>query len=322
MTKANSECQELQKESSTLLKCGAVILNYNGSHDTIACAASLLKSDVVPSWIVIVDNASTDDSVRNLRQWAQETGHPFFESDGNADALLPEKSLILVKAQKNGGYAAGNNLGLRLLMANGADAFWILNNDVIVKHDAMQAMLSRLFSKSRPGLCGALIYYRGTEKVQCRAGGRASRWTALSTLDGYGFDTQKALSDSEDAVESRINFIYGACVMASRDFLETVGLMDERFFLYCEEQDWAYSAKRRFDLAYAKDAVVWHREGSSTGHSYRHVNVKALLLLAKSRLLLTWKHSPYALPVVGLSIVFSAIRMVWRRLKGNIIPQL
>lgn len=308
--------------SHTAWLCGAVVLNYNGWRNTIDCIKSLLASDVRPTWIIIVDNASTDDSVSSLRSWAQKTEYTFYE-DTDPNAILPKGSLLLLRASKNGGYAAGNNLGLRVLMANGADAFWILNNDVVVAHDAMQAMLERLFSKNRPGLCGARIYYTGTDKIQCRAGGVTCYWTALSTLDGNGASTAQALSELPEAIESRINFIYGACVMASRSFVESVGLMDERFFLYCEEQDWAYSAKGGFDFAYADRAVVWHKEGCSTGHSYRRANVKALLLLARSRLLLTRKHYPYALPIVAFSICFSALRMVWRKcLKKFCIPKL
>lgn len=297
-------------------RCGAVILNYNGFQDTIACAESLLRSDVLPQWIVLVDNASTDDSLIRLRNWAAgESGRPFLEVDISQEFRpAPEGSIVLLAASRNGGYAAGNNLGLRLLLTSGADAFLLLNNDVIVEPGAVGALLRRLFSKGRPGLCGARIHFMGTARVQCRAGGRTSHWTALSSLDGYGFGVEQALEEDAEAVEARINFIYGACVMASSAFVKTVGLMDERFFLYCEEQDWAYSARGRFDLVYAQDAVVWHREGSTTGHSYRHVNLRSLLLLTRSRLLLTWKHYPLSLPTVCLSIAFSAFRMVWRRL--------
>lgn len=297
--------------------CGAIVLNYNGWKNTIDCVESLLKSDERPVWIIIVDNASTDESITMLRQWAQNIEYAFYE-DTNPNAILPKGSLLLMQASKNGGYAAGNNLGLRVLMASGADAFWILNNDVVVAHDAMRAMLDRLFSKARPGLCGARIYYVGTDKIQCRAGGTTCHWTALSILDGYGSSTEQALSEPPEAIESRINFIYGACVMASRNFVECVGLMDERFFLYCEEQDWSYSANGQFDFAYAEKAIIWHKEGSSTGHSYRGTNMRALLLLVRSRLLLTQKHYPYALPIVALSICFSGVRMLWKKfVKSN-----
>lgn len=300
-------------ENGRFLCCGVVILNYNGSRDTIACAQSVLNGNALPSWLVLVDNASTDDSVEQLRQWAKGAGLFLLEAE-DAMPSPPRGSLVLVLAPQNRGYAAGNNLAVRLLMAWGADAVCMLNNDVVLEKEVLGAMFHRLFSKPRPGLCGARVQFMGTDRVQCRAGGRVSPWTALAALDGYGFSIHRALSESAEAVEARINFIYGACVMVSRNFVETVGLMDERYFLYCEELDWSYSAKGRFDLAYASDAVVWHREGGSTGHSWRRVSAKALLLLTRSRLLLTWKHKPWALPTVGASIMFAAARMVWRRL--------
>ena len=312
--KSQTDAETCRKECALPWRCGVVILNYNGSRDTIACVESLLRGNTLPSWVVIVDNASTDGSPEHLQQWAKNaTGQPLPEMDEAASAP-PRGSLVLLRARQNRGYAAGNNMALRLLMAWGADAVWLLNNDVVVDANALGAMLCRLFAKPRPGLCGARVYYMGTDRMQCRAGGSVCQWTALATLDGYGFSTRRALSESVEAVEARLHFIYGASVMASRNFIQTVGLMDERYFLYCEEQDWAYSAKGRFDLAYAADAVVWHKEGGSTGHSRRQVSVRALLLLARSRILLTWKHKPQALPTVCLSIVFAAARMAWRRL--------
>ncbi len=313
-SRSRTDAASCREECAPPWRCGVVILNYNGSQDTIACLESLLRGSTLPSWVVIVDNASTDGSPEHLQQWAASATGQRMPEVGEAAPAPPPGSLVLLRARQNRGYAAGNNLALRLLMAWGADAVWLLNNDVVVDANALGAMLRRLFAKPRPGLCGARVYYMGTDRVQCRAGGSVSQWTALATLDGYGFSTRRALDESAEVVEARLDFIYGASVMASRNFVQTVGLMDERYFLYCEEQDWAYSARGRFDLAYAADAVVWHKEGGSTGHSWRQVNARALLLLARSRILLTWKHKPQALPTVCLSIVFAAARMAWRRL--------
>lgn len=315
------------------MKVGLIILNYNGWQDTIACVESVLLSTVLPAWIIIVDNASTDDSVRMLRRWAnvdlytgphKDDSSAFcskplqmYEIDNDEIPHTPpseEKYIILVQKNQNKGYATGNNAGIRLLMQWGADAVLILNNDTVVDKHALKAMQNRLFAKQRPGLCGPLLrYMKNGGLVQCRGGGLTNQWTGLSVLDGYKFSVEKALLDPPEAVERRINFIYGACVMASRTFIETVGLLDERYFLYCEEQDWAYGADGRFDLAYAPDAVVYHKEGGTTGFSSHTVNLRSLYHLAVSRILLTVKHKPWALPTVGLCIVFAALRMVCRR---------
>ena len=308
-----------------------VILHYNTWQDTLACVESVLASAQPPSQVFIVDNASTNDSVRWFRHWAAgnlEFALPEFGAPGSCrkplslaeidgDSPLPamaSSNVVLVRNSANRGYAAGNNAGLRLAMQGDAEAVWILNNDTIVDKDALGAMYRRLFSRKKPGLCGSLIRYMESGLVQCRGGGITNKWTGLSVLDGHKEDIAAALQATPDEVEQRINFIYGASVMASRTFIEHVGLMDERYFLYCEEQDWAYSARGRFDFAYAPDAVVYHREGGSTGFSRRKINVRALCHLTRSRVLLVAKHMPIALPSVCLSMAFAAMRMVWRRL--------
>lgn len=313
------------------MRVGVVILNYNGWQDTLACVESVLASADAPAWVIIVDNASTNDSIRWFRHWAAgnmefalpELGAPSscpkplpLVEIANGDAPdVPPGSVILLHNTENKGYAAGNNAGIRLLMQWGADAVWILNNDTVVDKSALGAMRDRLFSKPRPGLCGALVrYMESDDLVQCRAGGFTNKWTGLSVLDGNREDITAALLVNPDAVEQRINFIYGASVMASRAFIEEVGLLDERYFLYCEEQDWAYSSGGKFDFAYAPDALVHHKEGGSTGFSHKKFNARFLWHLTRSRLLLTWKHTPAALPTVCLSIGFAAMRMAWRRL--------
>jgi len=313
------------------MKIGVVILNYNGWQDTLACAESVLASSTPPAWLVIVDNASDNDSLRWLRHWAagnMEFALPELGAPSSCPKPLlltditpaeipatPRGQVVLLRRPCNDGYAAGNNAGIRLLLQWGADAVWILNNDTVVHRDALGHMARRLFAKARPGLCGSQIrYMEPGDLLQCRGGGFTSKWTGLSVLDGNRQAAGQAQQIPPDIVEKRINFIYGASVMASRAFIEEVGLMDERYFLYCEEQDWAYSAGGRFDFAYAADALVWHREGASTGHSCRRSSLRRLLAITKSRLLLTGKHFPVALPAVCLAGCYAAMRMVVRRL--------
>lgn len=321
------------------MNVAVVILNYNNWQDTLVCAESVLASAQTPRWVFIVDNASSNDSIRWFRHWAagnlefvlSELGAPgstakplsLAEVVGSEPCLEPPQSqVILVRNLTNKGYAAGNNAGMALAMKWGADAVWLLNNDTLVDKNALGAMQKRLFSRRRPGLCGSLIRYMGSDGlVQCRGGGFTNKWTGLSVLDGNKEDITAALLEKPDAVEQRINFIYGASVMASREFVETVGLLDERYFLYCEEQDWAYSANGQFDFAYAPDALVRHKEGGTTGASYQKFNTRFLWHLTRSRLLLTWKHSPGALPTVCLGIMFAMLRMVWRRMSARLFTR-
>jgi GT2 family glycosyltransferase len=119
-------------------------------------------------------------------------------------------------------------------------------------------------------------------------------------------------------VEKDLNFIAGACVMASRAFVETVGLMDEGYFLYCEEQDWAYRAAGRFDLVYAPEALVFHKGGRSTGWNGQSFNLKALCRLTRSRIRCTLLHHPLMLPTVLLFTCCAALRTTARMAIGGI----
>lgn len=308
-------------------KIAAIVLNYNRYEDTIICVESLLLSIDTHFCIIIVDNASKNDSVPRLLKWIQgieidlarrqpsasDAGFITY-ARGTAGAEVP---LHFIISPRNGGYAAGNNLGINRALEQGADAFWILNNDTLVEPKALGCMRDRLFSSARPGLCGALLRYPDG-LTQCRGGGYTNKFTLLSKLDGYKLPLEEARRERAEAVESRINFIYGACVMASKNFVETVGLMDEQFFLYCEEQDWAWRAKNQFDLSYAPDAVVTHVEGKSTGHASRGIKIRRLIMIVRSRLLLCIKHRPMALPVVLWSVCYATLRLGYRRMQKKL----
>lgn len=297
-----------------------VIVNFNNWKYTIPCIESVLSSNKKPCWVFVIDNASQDSSFEKLEEWAINNLRPEQVVLINKDKYFAtsnppyHNTVTIVKNTENKGYAAGNNIGISLGLKWGADAVWILNNDTLVHPDALKAMTERLFSKPHPGLCGSLICYMDQpQKVQCRAGGKSNKWTGFSVLNGQNMTVEQATRENPDDIEKAIDFIYGASVMASRKFIEDVGPMDERYFLYSEEQDWAYSSQGRFDFAYAANALVFHKEGASTEFSANKMHYKSLWFLTRSRLLLTAKHAPLALPTVCMGIVWAGIRMVWRR---------
>jgi GT2 family glycosyltransferase len=307
----------------------AIVLNYANFPDTLACVLSLTAAG--PDWIVVVDNASPDDSLDRLRDWLSAgeterggTGRFFRQAREDAPGCFtpppdPRVRVFLVSRSVNGGYAAGNNSGLRLGLALGADAFWILNNDTVVTPGACAAVRDRLFAAPRPGLCGALLCGDADRNiVQCRGGGRTNPLTALSTMNGAGLTQAEARRTPARDVEKDLNFIAGACVMASRTFVETVGFMDEGYFLYCEEQDWAYRAAGKFDLVYAPEAVVFHKGGRSTGWNGQGFNLKALCRLARSRIRCTILHHPLMLPTVLLFTCYAALRTAARIAFGRV----
>lgn len=168
-----------------------IIVQYGNWVDTSLCIESLLAGDVLPDWIVIVDNNSFDGSDRKLLEWTQGTldvvSPRFLPLQPPARPLpittLSEPELetadepgtrcVFVRMTHNRGYAAGNNVGMRLGLRWGADSFLILNNDTMVTSEAVRALRDRLLASDRPGLCGGLLRYCHEDQlVQCLAGGR------------------------------------------------------------------------------------------------------------------------------------------------------
>lgn len=101
-----------------------------------------------------------------------------------------------------------------------------------------------------------------------------------------------------------MNYVEGASMLVSRQFLTEVGLLCEDYFLYFEEADWAIRAKGRFNLGYAARSIVYHKVGSSIGTSSNPAKMSYTsdYFNIRNRLLFTRRFYPAALPTVWLVI--------------------
>ncbi len=272
-----------------------VILNWNGLRDTHACLGSLAGLDYPNYEVVVVDNASTDGSERELKK------------------RYPK--LTLLQSGANLGFAGGNNVGLRHALAHGAEYVWLLNNDTLVEPDALTELVKKMRREPDLGLCGSTLLYesqRGT--VQALGGARYNRW--LGTVQHVGQHESWPQKVDEREVEGQLDYLIGASMLASRPFLEQVGLLQEDYFLYFEELDWAARARGAFRLGYAAKSIVYHKEGSSIGGSNRAKAGKSYtadLYALKNRVRFTRRFYPYALPTVYLGLLAALANRVRRR---------
>ncbi len=221
--------------------------------------------------------------------------------DGPVD---PAARLVLIEARENHGFAAGNNIGLRYIADCGdASDVWLLNPDTLVAPGALAALQARMAQDARIGTCGAeLRYLDNPDRVQCHAGAWFSRWTARA--GHIGEDLSRSAAVDAGAVERRLGYVMGACLLASRSYLDHVGPMDERFFLYFEEAAWQARGRRRFGTAFAAEALVYHRHHASGGKHER--------LLYAGRLRFARYYQPWSVPTVMLGLVAAAFN-AWRR---------
>lgn len=300
-------------------RLGIVLVNWNRWPDTLECLESLLAS-TIPLRIVIVDNASSDGSRERIIAWAAgdqpavpvEPGMARFSQPPAAkpvglavlsatDAALQDPGnapTTLIDGGGNLGFAGGNNAGLRHLLRDpGIQHFWLLNNDTVVEPGAAEALLRRMEATHRIGMCGAQVrYYHRPDTIQALNGHRFNPLTGASS--GIGRDTPAKAGFDPARIARETDFVFGAALGVSRAFLEAVGPMSERYFLYFEEIDWATRARGRFATAFAQAAIVYHKEGGSIGSSgkrgQRSPTSEYYLLRARHRYIAA--HRPYLLP--------------------------
>jgi GT2 family glycosyltransferase len=305
-----------------------VVLNWRNGQDTIECLRSIVESrSQLVSGVIICDNASGDESVAKIRDWSTATNirlpeyawsHGQFvtqHSPGDDRINAAPFEFILIHTGENLGFAGGNNVGLEFLRRHRSfDFAFLLNNDALLTAGAIEEMVGR-FSSPDVGMCGCtVVYHHAPETVQAYAGsrfrpvfGRARHIGAGASVDAPRYQAQ---------TEAELDYIIGAALMISRNCLDRIGLMEERYFLYYEEIDWATRAKRAgYRLAYAPHAVIFHKEGKTIGSSSQKAKRSLLSehYLVRSRLIFTSKFYPFFLPTVVLYTAIQMFRHIIRR---------
>src|SRR5699024_601070 len=270
-----------------------VIVNWNGWEDTIECLESLKQLDYPHYSVIVIDNGSSGQSV-------EEIGKRF-----------PE--VLLNQNESNLGFAGGNNVGIRYALERGADYVWLLNNDTVVDREALSTLVEYMNGRPNIGICGSkLIYYHKQDTLQALGGGYFNKW--LGTVTTLGNRQPIDRNFDKEEVEDSLDYIIGASMMVSKNFLEVVGLLNEDYFLYFEELDWAMRAKQKFSLGFCPQSIVYHKEGASTGADLqkRSRSKQSDYYQLKNRLKFTCNFFPFFLPCTYLSVVYALFNRIKR----------
>ncbi len=303
------------------------IVNWNRYQDTLTCLESLRKLDYPNFFIVVCDNGSKDGSVEQLRLWA-ETENVSFQSVSDKDAALLSAeipqccALTCIAGSSNHGFAGANNWALKYaLRMNFVQYVWLLNNDTVVDPGALREMVQVVTQNADIGLCGSTVLQMDRPNtVQCLGGGRYSFWTGRTRHvgDGREWNSLASKENLRAQVETQINFVYGASMLVSCDFLQDVGMMSEDYFLYFEELDWAERARGRYKMSYAPGSLVWHKEGASTLLADRKKSEAADYYMIRNRVLFTSRYFPFGLVTVFAGLLVSLGKRIFRGQFGRI----
>ena len=236
-----------------------VVVNYRTAALTIDCLASLAgEAAAMPELrVTIVDNDSGDGS-----------------ADAIAGAIVARGWCgwaALVRAPRNGGFAYGNNIALRAALARPSppELFWLLNPDTRVMPGAARALAGFCARRPRAGIVGsALMEEDGVPWPFAfrfhTAASEFERGAALGPVSRLLAERAVLRVMGDEPAE--VDWVSGASMVVRREVVETIGGLDESYFLYYEETDFCLRARRAgWACWYMPEAVVLHLAGQSTG---------------------------------------------------------
>lgn len=276
---------------------GVAIVAFHSADVIVPCLDSLFASQRIRLRVAVTDNASGDETVALVSDWAaRRAANDAAFSFAELPADTPERpatTLTLLRSGYNGGYAHGVNAGLRLLLRDPElSLFWVLNPDCVVPPETAARYAECGADGNFALMSGRTVYCEEPARIQTD-GGRVNRWTGVcSSVNAGRSPAGTALPDP-----ATLDFVTGGNLVASRRFIEQAGLMPEDYFLYYEEVEWAF---RRGDLPLrlAEGALVQHHGGTAigSGTATRRATPFASFFNTRNRLRFLRRNRPWATP--------------------------
>lgn len=269
------------------IKVGIIILNYNNYEDTLECYNSISVLKSYETEIIVVDNCSTNDSFDILKK------------------ALP-KEVHLIRSDKNRGYAAGNNIGIKFSVKIGCSHICILNNDTIVDSDFVKECVDYLDQNSTVAFVGpTIIDYR--EGFVQSTGGDINILKGKVNMKNYG----KNLVDLPKIISC--DYVGGACIVCKVSLLQDIGLIPENYFLFFEETEWCYKALSKGYMNFCLSNVTIIHKGSSSVNAIGDLQE---YLMERNRIVFVRRNTSKVRYVFFLIYYF--IRNIYRMFKYDI----
>ncbi len=216
-----------------------VVLNWNLPVDTIECVESCRKQNYENYQTVIVDNGSADDSVQRFQKHFSD--------------------VKIIANPENLGYAGGNNVGLRYALNEGADFILLLNNDITVEPDCLSKLIETALQHPEAGMLAPKVLYYDDHAV-INSLGTSMDW--LRVRPHLGEYNQVDRGQFRGVLKKDI--LMGCGILISKQTIERIGLIDEKFFIFHEEADWCLRNLRSGSVnLVVPEAVIYHKESKT-----------------------------------------------------------
>ena len=263
-----------------------VIVNYNGFEDSVECIKSVIETGV-DSKIVFIDNASKINEADEIKQLF--------------------KDVECIRVNNNYGYSAGCNIGIRYALLHNYKYVLILNNDTIIDKEMIYILRDKADKKviSVP----KMLYY-SEPNVIWYGGGKIDKKT------GNAKNLKMNFKDDSETEVQQCTFATGCCLMLSMATINAIGMLDESFFMYCEDEEYSLRAlKNNIEIIYVPTAKLWHKVSKSTGGSE---SAFCFYYLTRNILKCINEYKDYFRTGATLYTILSRyIRAIQYKLKGN-----
>jgi GT2 family glycosyltransferase len=295
-------------------KVSIIILNWNGWKDTLECLESIYQIKYNNYDVVVVDNASQDDSLNKIKNYAQglvkvESGFVEYSSlnkpmkifefsqkeylnsprvfTDEYDVISSREKIIILKNNENHGYAQGNNLAMDFALEQlDPDYILVLNNDTVVHENFLTEMVNAAQKHEKVGAVTPKVYYydyQGRNDVISHAG------ETFNLYIGRGKRFCKNQVDNGQCDHPRnVDTIEGCSILLKREVLEKVGLFDPIYFAYWEDTDLSFRIRRHgYKLLYVPQAKIWHKIGVSWDSYFSYFVIYHYMV--RNRLIFVWR---------------------------------
>lgn len=233
-------------------KIGFVILAWNSGHVIEACLRSVFRMRSFEIRVIAVDNGSTDESGKILRQIQHELQE------------TREGSLEIITLGRNCGTTAPRNMGLRALGDFPPDYFCILDSDTVVNEEAFITLVDEMERHREYGLIGPrMVSKNGSVQSSARCfptlTEKACKAIPLPWFQAKGEAMERRMPGDEGAESLPVDYLQSACWLMRPELLERAGYLDEHIFYAPEDAEYCVRVwKSGYQVAYCPKAVIVH----------------------------------------------------------------
>jgi GT2 family glycosyltransferase len=247
----------------------AILVNFNGFTYTKDAVYSLLKQKLSCHRIIVVDNFSSDNSCDELRN----------EFSGN-------EMVVILRSDRNGGFAYGNNFGIKYAIHNFQFEFILLINNDTLSDPNVNLNFMEFYCKNKAslniGILTGKIYYLTNGNLISSAGGYISKYRGV----GKHIGINEVDTGQYDDVKS-LTFATACLWFFHKSLIDEVGYLPEEYFMYIEDVDYCMAVlQRKKTIIYVPQVKIWHKVGGSSNllgniPNYRLIDGNRFILAKK-----------------------------------------